>query len=97
MHARLRGNACVRLLNSLLYLSPTIRCLYCIISFFLNLPNIQISLAIVNLLKLIDSGAIHFMGSFPFEATTQLEQKVQNHVELYLCMEGSFQKSELKY
>lgn len=90
MHARLRGNACVRLLNSLLYLSPTIRCIYCTISFLLNSPNIQISLAIVNLRKLIDSGAIHFMGSFPFEATTQLEQKVQNHVELYLCMKGRF-------
>lgn len=33
-----------------------------------NLPNIQTSLAVVNLLKLIDSGAIHFIGSLPFEA-----------------------------
>jgi len=33
------------------------------------LPNIQTSLSPVNLLKFILSGAIHFMGSFPLEAT----------------------------
>lgn len=33
-----------------------------------NSPNIHTSLAEVNLLKLIDSGAIHLMGSLPFEA-----------------------------
>lgn len=30
-----------------------------------NLPNIQASLAVVNLLKLILSGAIHLMGKRP--------------------------------
>lgn len=35
---------------------------------YLDLPNIQTSLAVVNLLKLMDSGAIHFIGSLPFEA-----------------------------
>lgn len=34
----------------------------------INPPNIQTSVAVVNLLKFIDSGAIHFMGSFPFDA-----------------------------
>ena len=34
-------------------------------------PNIQMSLAVVNLLKLIDSGAIHLIGSLPFEAVTK--------------------------
>ena len=33
-----------------------------------NLPNIHTSLADVNLLKLIDSGAIHLIGSLPLEA-----------------------------
>ena len=33
-----------------------------------NLPNIHTSLGLLNLLKLIDSGAIHLIGSFPFEA-----------------------------
>lgn len=32
------------------------------------------SLAIVNLLKLIDSGAIHLIGSLPFEAVTGEEE-----------------------
>lgn len=36
-----------------------------------NSPNIQTSLAEVNLLKLIDSGAIHLIGSFPLEAETE--------------------------
>lgn len=34
----------------------------------LNLPNIQTSLAVVNRLKLMDSGAIHLIGSFPLDA-----------------------------
>lgn len=38
-----------------------------------NSPNIQTSLADVNLLKLIDSGAIHLMGSLPLEAETQTQ------------------------
>ena len=33
-----------------------------------DLPNIQTSDAVVNLRKLIDSGAIHLIGSFPFVA-----------------------------
>ena len=33
-----------------------------------HLPNIHTSLADVNLLKLIDSGAIHLIGSLPLEA-----------------------------
>lgn len=33
-----------------------------------NLPNIQTSLAVVNRLKLMDSGAIHLMGSLPLDA-----------------------------
>lgn len=37
----------------------------------LNSPNIHTSLAEVNLLKLIDSGAIHLIGSLPFEAKTK--------------------------
>lgn len=37
---------------------------------YLNWPNIQTSLAEVNLLKLMDSGAIHLIGSLPFEAET---------------------------
>ena len=36
-----------------------------------SLPNIQTSLADVNLLKLMDSGAIHLIGSLPLEAGTQ--------------------------
>lgn len=36
------------------------------------LPNIQTSLAVVNRLKLMDSGAIHLMGSLPFDAKTKL-------------------------
>lgn len=32
------------------------------------LPNIHTSDAVVNLLKLIDSGAIHLMGSLPLVA-----------------------------
>ena len=31
-------------------------------------PNIQTSLAVVNLRKLMLSGAIHLIGSFPLEA-----------------------------
>ena len=38
------------------------------ISWTTDSPNIQTSLAVVNLLKLIDSGAIHLMGSLPLEA-----------------------------
>lgn len=34
----------------------------------IDLPNIQTSLSPVNLLKLILSGAIHLMGSFPWDA-----------------------------
>lgn len=34
-------------------------------------PNIQTSLADVNLLKLMDSGAIHLIGSLPLEAETK--------------------------
>lgn len=41
-----------------------------------NSPNIQMSLAIVNLLKLIDSGAIHLIGSLPFEAKTRKEETI---------------------
>lgn len=37
----------------------------------LNLPNIQTSLAVVNRLKLMDSGAIHLIGSLPLDAITQ--------------------------
>lgn len=36
-----------------------------------NSPNIQTSLAVVNRLKLMDSGAIHLIGSLPLEAETQ--------------------------
>jgi len=31
-------------------------------------PSIQMSLLLVNRRKLIDSGAIHFIGSFPLDA-----------------------------
>lgn len=34
----------------------------------LNLPNIHTSLAVVNRLKLIDSGAIHLIGNLPLDA-----------------------------
>lgn len=34
----------------------------------LYIPNIHTSLAVVKRLKLIDSGAIHFMGNLPLEA-----------------------------
>ena len=37
-------------------------------SYLKLLPNIQTSLAVVKRRKLIDSGAIHLMGSTPFEA-----------------------------
>lgn len=37
----------------------------------LNLPNIQTSLAVVNRLKLMDSGAIHLIGSLPLDAEKQ--------------------------
>lgn len=33
-----------------------------------NSPNIHTSLAVVNLRKLIDSGAIHLIGSLPLDA-----------------------------
>lgn len=33
-----------------------------------NIPNIHTSLAVVKRLKLMDSGAIHFIGSLPFDA-----------------------------
>ena len=33
-----------------------------------SLPNIHTSLAVVKRLKLMDSGDIHFMGSFPLLA-----------------------------
>ena len=36
-------------------------------------PNIHTSLSPVNLLKLILSGAIHFMGNFPLEAVGKRE------------------------
>ena len=35
-------------------------------------PNIHTSDAVVNLRKLIDSGAIHLIGSFPFEAFSSI-------------------------
>ena len=44
----------------------------------MNLPNIQTSLAVVNLLKLIDSGAIHLMGSLPLEAGKTQNTHVAN-------------------
>lgn len=43
-------------------------------SSYFFLPNIQTSLAVVNLLKLIDSGAIHLIGSLPFEAENKYTQ-----------------------
>jgi hypothetical protein len=39
-----------------------------------NVPNIHTSLAAVNLLKLIDSGAIHLIGSLPLEAENRIRQ-----------------------
>ena len=39
----------------------------------IHTPNIQTSLEEVNLLKLIDSGAIHFIGSRPLEAAGERE------------------------
>jgi hypothetical protein len=47
---------------------------YCSFKIFINfvfdknLPNIQTSLAVVNRLKLMLSGAIHLIGNFPFDA-----------------------------
>lgn len=43
------------------------------------------SLAIVNLLKLIDSGAIHLIGSLPFDAKTRGEEPI-NRVQLCTCV-----------
>lgn len=39
-------------------------------------PNIQTSLAVVNRRKLIDSGAIHLMGSLPLEAEVKRSSSV---------------------
>ena len=43
------------------------------------------SLAIVNLLKLIDSGAIHLIGSLPFDAITQGEEPVNKMNCVHVC------------
>lgn len=64
--------------------------MYCICIFsvltqhmnYVNSPNIQTSLADVNLLKLIDSGAIHLIGSLPLEAETKTKRYVKiTHTE----------------
>lgn len=52
-----------------------------------NSPNIQTSLAEVNLLKLIDSGAIHLIGSLPLEAEAKTNTdtlKLQNNFYNYI-------------
>lgn len=50
------------------------------------------SLAIVNLLKLIDSGAIHLIGSLPFEAVTGEEEinwvLLVNGIIVYMSIES---------
>lgn len=40
----------------------------------MNVPNIQTSLAVVNRLKLMDSGAIHLIGSLPLDAEKQMQE-----------------------
>jgi len=55
------------------------------------------SLAIVNLLKLMDSGAIHLIGSLPFEAKTREEETI-NRVPLVngiVYMSAESQKASL--
>ena len=47
------------------------------------------SLAIVNLLKLIDSGAIHLIGSFPFEAERKTVKGILMTFELQGLKESS--------
>lgn len=49
------------------------------------------SLAIVNLLKLIDSGAIHLIGSFPFEA----ERKTVKGILMTFELQGLKESSEI--
>lgn len=41
----------------------------------IHTPNIHTSLSVENLRKLIDSGAIHLMGSLPFDATEARNEK----------------------
>jgi hypothetical protein len=50
------------------------------------LPNIHTSLDAVNRRKLIDSGAIHLIGSLPFDAATRIKQWM-THLghNAYLC------------
>ena len=52
-----------------------------------NLPNIQTSLAEVNLLKLIDSGAIHLIGSFPLEAREKQFMGDNQSVNFRWCLD----------
>ena len=53
------------------------------------------SLAIVNLLKLIDSGAIHLIGSLPLEAKTRKEETI--NLFLYLLQfNGNLQNTKTK-
>ena len=53
-----------------------------IVSLFLGcLPNIQTSLAVVNLLKFMLSGAIHLIGSLPLLAWKKVWFK---EIELYI-------------
>ena len=57
----------------------------------LNSPNIQTSLAEVNLLKLIDSGAIHLIGSLPLEADTKTNIKITSKLNIK-CVTQKTQK-----
>jgi len=42
-------------------------------------PSIQTSLQLVNRRKLIDSGAIHFIGSFPLVAENNRKHDCDDH------------------
>lgn len=51
----------------------------------LNLPNIQTSLAVVNRLKLMDSGAIHLIGSLPLDAKKQKSEELRSLSSCRFC------------
>lgn len=58
------------------------------------------SLAIVNLLKLMDSGAIHLIGSLPFEANTRKEETINrvllvNEIIVYMWAESQMASPRL--